>query len=282
MTAIRLRSMTGRWAAAFIAMVVAAGCAADAEDATSDNGETVHIHEVLVEDDGTVLLATHLGLRRVSGDGLELVGTRRHDLMAATIDGDTLLASGHPELGDDSLRVVDRPPLLGLVQSDDGETWSARSLLGEADFHGLVIADGQRFAANSSESAIWVSKDAGETWQPRSGKVQLTAFAVHPEQVSRMIGVDLDRGLVRSADGGETWSDLDGPALVDLEWTTDGVVGLDEDGSVHRFRSETWSVSDGVDDIAALGRQDDEIYAFSFPSTVLRSGDGGTTWQSIP
>ncbi len=263
----------------------ACGSGGEGEPAGATGGahdDVVHVHDLLVRDDDAVFAATHLGLYRVTGDGLEPVGSAGHDLMAAVLDGDTILASGHPDLRDDDLRVEDLPPLLGIVQSTDGENWSPRSLLGEADFHRLVFVDGQLFAANSSDEAVWVSGDAGMTWESRAGEAQLVAMAVNPTDSTAVIGVDLDQGLVRSDDGGDTWTPMDGPELRDLEWTQDGIIGHDDDGAVHRFDDETWSRVDALRDVAALGTRGDELFALRLPSTVLRSIDGGTTWKDFP
>lgn len=273
--------------AAIVVALLGAACGFGGEAESAGGGagshdDVVHVHDLLVRDDDTVLAATHLGLYRVTGDGLDPVGSGRHDLMAAVLDGDIMLASGHPDLRDDDLRVEDRPPLLGIVESPDGETWSPRTLLGEADFHRLVFADGQLFAANSSNEALWVSGDAGTTWESRAGEAQLVAMAVNPTDSNQVIGVDLDRGLVRSDDGGDTWTPMDGPELSDLEWTEDGVIGHDADGAVHRFDDETWFRVDALDDVDALGTRGDELFALRLPSTVLRSIDGGTTWKDFP
>lgn len=273
--------------AAIVVALMGAACSSggDAESTGGGAGShdnVVHVHDLLVRDDDTVLAATHLGLYRVTVDGLDPVGSGRHDLMAAVLDGDTMLASGHPDLRDDDLRVEDRPPLLGIVESPDGETWSPRSLLGEADFHRLVFVDGQLFAANSTGEAVWVSGDAGMTWESRAGEAQLVAMAVNPTDSTEVIGVDLDRGLVRSDDGGDTWTPMDGPELSDLEWTKDGIIGHDNAGAVHRFGDETWSRVDALGAVAALGTRGDDLFALRLPSTVLRSIDGGTTWKDFP
>ena len=265
------------------AVVLAAACGSDGDSEVADTQEdVVHVHDLLVRDDDTMLAATHLGLHRVTDDGLELIGEGRHDLMAATLEGGTILASGHPDLRDDSLRVEDRSPLLGIVESTDGETWTERSLLGEADFHRLVFADETLFGANSSDDAVWVSQDGGATWEPRGGAAQLVAMAVNPADSTELIGVDLDRGLVRSNDGGDSWTEAPGPELADLEWTSDGIIGLDEQGAVHRFEGEAWMPVVELPDVVALGTRGDELFALQLPSTVHRSTDGGETWRKFP
>ncbi|MDE0804868.1 MAG: hypothetical protein OSA99_16290 [Acidimicrobiales bacterium] len=265
-----------------VAAVLVAGCASQTSTDVVAEDDVVHVHDLLIREDDTVLAATHSGLYRVDDDGLDPIGDRRHDLMAAVLEGDAILASGHPDLRDDSLRVEDRPPLLGIVESTDGQTWSERSLLGEADFHRLVFAEDELFAANSSAGAVWVSADAGATWVARDGAAQLIALAVDPNDSSQMIGVDLDRGLVRSENGGDTWAETEGPALVDLAWTADGVIGHDDAGGVHRLDGAEWLTVEVIGDVAALGVRGDELFALRLPSTVLRSIDGGSTWKKLP
>ncbi len=266
-----------------VASVFAPACGSGRDTEAADtHEEVVHVHDLLVRGDDTVLAATHLGLYRVADGGLDPIGAGRHDLMATALDGDTILASGHPDLRDDTLRVEDRPPLLGIVESIDGETWMERSLLGDADFHRLVFADGQLFGANSSDDAVWVSPDGGATWEPRGGAAQLVAMAVNPADPSELVGVDLDRGFVRSGDGGDSWTDAQGPELADVEWTGHGIIGHDEEGAVYRFDGETWTPIGDLADVAALGTRGDELFALQLPSTVLRSTDGGATWTEFP
>lgn len=283
-------SAVGTFVAA--ALVGAACGSGGGADASSDGGDAshddvVHVHDLLVRDDDTVLAATHLGLYRVTDGGLDPVGPARHDLMAAVLDEGAILASGHPDLRADDLRADGKPPLLGVVVSSDGEEWSERSLLGDADFHRLVFAQGMLFAANSSDASVWVSPDAGRTWESRAGEVQLVAMAVNPADPAEMVGVDLDRGFVRSADGADTWTDAAGPDastpdLVDLEWTGDGIVGHDAAGTVHRLEDGTWSRVEAPSAVAAIGTRGDELFALGLPSTVYRSDDGGTTWKELP
>ncbi|WCO68041.1 hypothetical protein PO878_04795 [Iamia majanohamensis] len=242
----------------------------------------VHVHEVLVRDDDTALVATHRGLRRVVDGELVPVGARSHDLMAATLDDGEILASGHPDLRDPDLIVEGRPPLLGVVASDDGEEWTARSLLGEADFHELVVVGDRLFGADFTAGAVRVSEDGGRTWASRAGDVQLVALAVDPDDDDQMLGADLDRGLVGSEDGGATWNDRDGPELVDLDWTADGAFGRDEGGAIYRSEGDSWRQVGDLAAVDALGTRGDELYALQLPATVFRSADGGLTWHEVP
>lgn len=272
-----------------VALVIGACGDGDASSSAVDHAEDiVHIHELLAGPEGEYFVATHAGLYRVTDAGLDLVGEDQHDLMSAAMTADgTFLASGHPDLGTGELRVEDRPPLLGLVSSTTGETWDPVSLLGEADFHGIVVVDGVIYAADSTAETIVVSADGGKTWNSRGGEVQLVAFAVDPSDPDAMVGIDLDDGLVSSPDGGETWTVDDAAdgldaALTDLEWTPDGQAALDENGTVHHRAGpgERWAAVDGIDPVDALGVDGDRMLAITLPNRIHRSDDGGRTWTT--
>lgn len=266
-------------------MVVAAACADDTGTAsTRDVAELVHVHDVLVPPgDGEVLLATHTGLYALRDGDLVPVGERFDDLMAATVEPDgTLIASGHPDLRSDAFRVDGKPPLLGLVESDDGVDWTVRSLLGDADFHALVVRDDLIIGADSTSERVLVSSDGGVEWSERTGTAQLLDLVLDPSNVNRMVGIELERGLVVSADGGETWTDLHGPALVDLAWTDSALVGLDDQGELWRAPSDTLSwapVGTAPEGAEALGVDGQSVYAFVAPDQLVVSTDDGETWS---
>lgn len=272
------------WVSLVAAVVIAACGSGSDPEATANDGavDPVHVHEVLSTPSGDTYVATHTGLFRVDDDGLELAGSSRHDLMSAAVTPEgAFVASGHPELRSDDLRVEGKPPLLGLVASDTGEEWKPVSLLGDADLHGIEIVDGTIYAADSTGARIRVSDDGGRTWDVRAGEAQLVAFAVDPGSPDDMVGVDLDRGLVTSADGGDSWDAIDGPPFVDLEWADGGLVGLTEDGEVFARDpvADSWTDIDAVTGVDALGTSSDgSVLALTLPNTIQRSDDGGRTW----
>jgi hypothetical protein len=271
------------WIGLSAVVMLAAACADDTGSAsTRDEAELVHVHDVLVPPgDGEVLLATHTGLYALRDGDLVPVGERFDDLMAATIESDgTLIASGHPDLLSGAFRVEDKPPLLGLVESEDGVDWTARSLLGDADFHALVVRDDLIIGADSTSERVLVSSDGGVEWSERAGTAQLLDLVVDPSDVDRMVGIELDRGLVVTADGGDTWTDLDGPALVDLAWTERALVGLDDQGELWRAPSDTlsWERVGAAPGAEALGVDGQSIYAFVAPNRLVVSTDDGESW----
>ncbi|QGG94169.1 beta propeller repeat protein [Actinomarinicola tropica] len=276
---------------AFLVLVLAAcgdseGSTAGSGTEQADEGELVHVHDVLVGAGGSpVYLAAHTGLYELR-DG-EVVARSDHfdDLMAAAIEPDgTLIASGHPDLSTENLRIAGKPPLLGLVESDDGSTWTPRSLLGDADFHALVVTEGRLYGADSTSARVMVSDDGGHTWEPSAGDAQLLDLAINPADPDQMVGVDLDRGLAVSDDGGDSWAPMAGaPNLVDLEWTSSALVAIDAEGAILRSTDAglTWTPAATLPGAEALGSDGTDVYAYAAPTALHRSGDDGESWSEV-
>src|SRR5688572_22648573 len=120
-----------------LALALAAGACGGGDDdqlgADADTG-VVHVHGLGIDPaDGVLYAATHHGVFRIPEDGEALrIADRYQDTMGFTVVGPhRFLASGHPSLADDHLRVEGKPPLLGLIESTDAaKTWRPLSLLG--------------------------------------------------------------------------------------------------------------------------------------------------------
>ena len=282
--AVSTRRRVSAWALACLS-VLAVGCAAPGGVAQSVEGADVgHVHDlVLVGDE--LYAATHLGLFVVDGADWTPVGQGRHDLMALTVDPDgTFVASGHPDLRDEALRVEDRPPLLGLVTSDDqGQTWTAASLLGEADFHALVVTEAGLVAADGTSGNIMVSRDRID-WETR-GSLEALDLAAAPGDPDSLVGVTYDGGLLVSDDGGRRWRSLDAAPMAAIEWTPKrGLVAASSSGTILTSSDggATWSERGSLDALVeALLVTGDDMWVAIEGGTVLHSGDGGTTWQPL-
>ncbi len=201
----------------------------------------VHVHGLGVDPgDGVLYAATHSGLFRVPGHGkAQRVANRAQDTMGFSIVGPgQFIGSGHPDFREDDVR----PPLLGLIESDDrGETWDRISLHGKADFHALHAAHGNVYGYDSTSQTFMVSRDRKE-WDRRS-KLPMADFAVDPADPDTLLATT-EQGVVRSTDGGRKWTPVAGaPTLVVLAWAGQG-----------------------------------QLYGVSPDGTVQRSEDGGTTW----
>ncbi|MGH9156982.1 MAG: hypothetical protein ACRD1K_14330 [Acidimicrobiales bacterium] len=154
---------------------------ADPSAVDSDPG-VVHVHGLGENPaDGNLVAATHTGLFRISPTGSATrVADRYQDTMGFTVIGaDRFLASGHPDLLDASLQVEGKPPLLGLIESTDaGRSWQPVSLLGDVDFHALVVAHGLVYGLDSTGGQLLVSSDRRQ-WETRSPLTALD-LAVNP------------------------------------------------------------------------------------------------------
>ncbi len=203
----------------------------------------VHVHGLGVDPgDGLLYAATHSGLFRIPETGkAERVANRAQDTMGFSVVGPgRFIGSGHPDFREDDVR----PPLLGLIQSDDrGQTWDRISLHGEADFHALHAAHGQVYGYDSTSQTFMVTEDR-EEWDRRS-QLPMADFAVDPADPDIVLATT-ERGVVRSTDGGRSWAAVEAaPMLVVLARAEQG-----------------------------------QLYGVTPDGTVQRSEDGGTTWQA--
>lgn len=96
-----------------------------------------HVHDVVFDLDGALLVGAHTGVYRVdlTTDAISLVGKTTFDAMGLTVQGDTILASGHPDPANQDQTFA--APNVGLVRSSEAG-WEQVSLAGVTDFHLLA------------------------------------------------------------------------------------------------------------------------------------------------
>jgi hypothetical protein len=189
------------------------------------------------------------------------------------------LASGHPGEGQDG------PGSLGLLEStDSGQTWTSRSLAGEADFHALEYRHDTVYGVNSMTGEFMVSTDM-EDWETRS-TVPMADFAVSPTDADTIVATT-EQGPALSTDGGRTFNIIEGaPLLLLVSWTDDGsLVGVDPNGTVY-------TSTDGASaftEVGDLGASPEALYAENKTSIyaaasgrLWASADGGKTFDSYP
>ena len=252
---------------------------------SQDDPGVTHVHGLGIDPaDGTLYAATHHGVFRIPEDGQATrVADRFQDTMGFTVTGpNRFLASGHPDFADKELFQEGRDPHLGLIQSTDaGESWTALSLLGEADFHALAAAHGQIYGYSATSGEFMVSPD-GKAWDRRS-RTGLVSFVVDPDDPEHVVATT-ETGLEASTDGGRSWQPISGgPPLAFLTWDTEGGLwGAGPDGAVHRSADEgtTWGrqgVLPGPPE--ALLVKGSVLYAAVSEEGIFRSTDSGRTWQ---
>ncbi len=241
----------------------------------------VHVHGMDVDAvDGALYAATHTGLFRISEGVAQRVGERYHDLMGFTVAGpDDLVASGHPDLRDDTLQRPNSPPLLGLVSSrDGGSTWTSLSLLGQSDFHALEAAHGRIYGWDATSGRFMVSADR-VSWDTRSN-IELLDFAVHPTDPDRVIAGTPD-GAVVSKDGGRTWRPAGDRPVVVLSWSDSDLIAASSGGAVLKREGKDgeWkTLGDLGGQPESLHADGTVLYASVVDRGIVASRDGGRTW----
>ena len=274
----------------FIATLTAAvaltACSSDTGDRVAGPGELGHIHDLVIDEDGSLLVASHSGLYRIeSVDRAVLVGSEQHDLMSMAADDLDLLASGHPDLRLEKYRVEDHPPHLGLARSSDGgQTWTVEAdLLGKHDFHALAPTDVGVYAADT-EGVIMRRSPDGE-WETL-GALAARDLAANPVDPSQLIATDEDGAAWASADGALTWNPLpDAPDVIEIEWIADDqIIAASEEGTLWQTTAPNgdWSeIAIGPSDLETLHIDNDQWWVTVHGGAIhTRTGDG-ESWTPV-
>lgn len=182
-----------------------------------------------------------------------------------------------PEFGADGTAFAST--LEGIFQSRDrGVSWKKLRSIGELGKPVLAVspaygADRTVFAGG--RGGLFRSRDGGETWERlvlagagSEGEVDgialSPAFGEEPHMLVRTTG----RGLLRSRDGGETFERI-GDGGSDYSYTFSAMSGLAD------------REMDSLIKYSPDYRSDRTIYASSVLH-LLKSTDGGSSWESVP
>jgi hypothetical protein len=268
--------------------LLSSGCGGDEprgefEGLAPEDPGPVHVHGLGVNPaDSALFIATHTGLYRTDEHDrkAERVGDSQQDTMGFTVVGpDYFLGSGHPDA--DGLQAGE-PPLLGLIQSNDGgETWQPVSLRGEADFHVLRFVGERVYGYDASNNRLLASTDNGRSWDERTTPAPLVDLAADPARRGHLLAAG-QGGLFRSNDDGRTWGALgEAPGL--LAWPTERALYLvDGAGAVYVSADAGNSLTPigeiGGEPAAFVTEGERELYVALHDGTVKVSTDGGRTW----
>jgi photosystem II stability/assembly factor-like uncharacterized protein len=228
-----------------------------------------HIHDIVIQGD-KLWIGTHYGLwlLDLAGEVMATAVDRTLDVMGLThVSGSTLLASGHPALGERG------PGNVGLLQSTDGgASWATLSLSGTADFHRLTAAGDLVLGISSHDGRLYRSTDGGRTWA-NPAETDLFDMAIEPTQGRDVLGTSAS-GVQRSRDGGQSFESLPGaPRLVFIHWDSAGVIGVDGDGQI-------WISGDGDSPWTRAGKVDGELRAMASDGQHVVVLAGGRLWES--
>ncbi len=277
------------------ALAVLAGCGDEKPAAqktatpTGPSAANAYIGSIAVDEDGTVMLGTGLGLFRVEkGEAERVVGALQtpngsgqvsSNLVVRFAAPGRLLGSGHPDGGT-------LPENLGLMRSaDHGAHWEPVALLGTADFHILQAAGDRVVAVNADAKEIQVSDDAGGTFAKKTPPDVPVDVAFDPRDPRRMV-VATKQGTFTSLDEGGSWRARDPTPTEQLAWGADALYRADPGGriKVSRDGGATWDDAGEVggptvNELAVDGAG--ALYAAVPGGEVKRSTDGGATWTRL-
>lgn len=288
-----VRSLTGGVLASMLVLALAGCSGVENEDSPSDKAAPDgsgavgavseatlgHVHGLGVDPgDGTLYVASHLGVFRVPGGGTpERIADRYQDTMGFAVVGPgQFLGSGHPDMREDL------PSSLGLIESTDGaETWRSLSLQGTADLHAIEAVGDLIYGYDSQSGALIVSDDRS-TWDTISVQ-PLYDLAANPAEPETVYATTNQGVLVASTDGSEPVPVAGAPVLTGVDWqpggaligvAPDGVVMISNDAITWRQAGSLDGPTDALDAIA--GR-----WHAATASGVYESTDDGQTWDLI-
>jgi photosystem II stability/assembly factor-like uncharacterized protein len=267
--------------------LTAAACTAVPDSETSP-ALIPHVHDVAFDSDGALLVGAHTGAYRINltTDEVSLIGTA-FDAMGLTVQGDTLLASGHPapDNQDDTFTA----PNIGLVRHTD-TGWEQVSLSGVTDFHMLATtpaAPEMVLGLPADRAVLAGSTDAGQTW---TDLVPLTARDISIDTTrADIITATTPDGLMVSRDGGTTFSPVpNAPALLVITadpTVEEGVIGVDTDGTIWTGTTKpgaVWRTAGHATGVAsAIAASPDGTVAIADEGGVRVTTDAGTTWRIV-
>jgi photosystem II stability/assembly factor-like uncharacterized protein len=152
--------------------------------------------------------------------------------------------------GVDTLWVLFNPGEL-LTSRDHGETWTAAAW-SNGEPRSISFAARKAIVGNS-DGALFITPDGGQTWSKISSNLPSPVTAATGAPDGTIFAATYANGIYRSTNYGANWSlvyPISDPSLINV-----------------------------VGDLAVDARSPADVYALRGKSGVIRSHDGGTTWQ---
>jgi hypothetical protein len=268
--------------------LIATACTALPDGGTSP-ALIPHVHDVAFDPDGALLVGAHTGVYRVdlTTDEVSLVGKTTFDAMGLTVQGDTLLASGHPDPANQNHTFT--APNVGLVRYSEAG-WEQVSLAGITDFHMLATtpaAPEVLLGLPSDRAVLAGSSDAGRTW---TDLVPLTARDISIDTTrADIVTATTPDGLMISRDGGATFAPVpNAPTLLVITadpTVEEGIIGADADGTIWTGATTSgavWKTAGQATGVAsAIAVSWEGIVAIADDGGVRVTTDAGNTWRVV-
>lgn len=262
-------------------MLAVASCS-DPDPAVTGNSAAAasvgHVHGLGVDPADQVLyVAAHGGLFRLDDGRLQLVADRAQDTIGFTVIGPRhFLASGHPAPTD-----TDRPVHLGLIESRDaGNTWTEKSLSGQADLHSIEVGPNAVYGYDSQTQTVLRTRDQ-TTWT-RLMRGDVYDLAAHPSRPDQLLATT-STGVVQLS--GTDQTKLPAPeAMALIDWPDDQLLaGVTADGTLHRSTDagRTWQVAGPLPGpVSAFTAEPNGWYAAT-DQGLYTSTDHGSQWTPL-
>lgn len=215
---------------------------------------TDNVHFVQAVDDDNIWISTNVGQIFHSNDGGQTFTPQ-----STPVENDEILLTGGEFLDTQTGWI---PGLYGtmLHTSDGGKTWEKQDTHTEYHLFSVDFVDAQNGWAIGEWNTVLRTADGGTTWQRISEEqdLVLSNIAMADEQHGWIVG---EAGLIlRTNDGGQTW---ERQMPKEFERAT--------------YEEEFLNPRPGLFCVQAVDA--DTAFACGLDAHILRTTDGGTTWQ---
>ncbi len=300
------RSLVVALVAAALA-IAAVGCGSDGDESTSPptSGTPSTVAGELPTGGGGVAGANLIWDVGFRGDGFVAVGNS--GVVAESSDGEDWALA---DVGtNETLRAVDfdaagHGVVVGMggvvLTSDDGGTWQQQDSGSDAPLLGVTATpvDGE-WVATGAGGTIRRSTDGGTTWTEVDAGLDADLFAVDARPARggdarngsgsgyELVAVADDGTIATSSDGGERWSTatpVPGTWWWDVTTADDGTWVVSGGGGnlLTSPDATTWTTrtTGTTQTLRGVTADPDGLLASGADGTVLRSTDGGASWQA--